>query len=682
MTSRGRETEKKTKVRRTFNLRLRARLILAFALIALIPLTLLTVVVIEQTQSTVTSMVNATLTDQANRIAASIASSIQQLTYDLQNLAVNPSIEQLAVIRPTSILRDLGLEGKTVEEMEEMMAETRNLEGNSRTQAFLESTVAEYQRFSQLIVVNMDGMVLGATERPDRFIHLDEHWFQAAIEQEVYISDFQQLPDKDEAGLVMSTVIYRSSSLATGAARPAGAVRGLVPMSFFSDTMVPILADIAGGELQLLSSGQVVLDIKNTDQGPAVEIFLAGQRPPAISLADAESRAAGLTSGGEEALTAAARVELGENSSFGHSWEIRIAQPTRYALSLVHRLSTLGYVGIVVTGLVVVIVAFILARGISLPLVQLTAHARDVAQGRLRQYKPKKLRRDETGELTTAFNEMTAQLARLLHRVRSASEALATSSQEISAGMEEMAAGAQTQSEDVQSGTRRIEEMNEAMAAMEQRAKEAVVLSQNATEAAAQGEIQAGEAVEGMNTIKQSVESLTKQTQEIGKILALIRDIAEQTNLLALNAAIEAARAGEQGRSFAVVAQEVGDLAIRSQKATEDIEQALKRIQKDTARSLESVEKGQQEVHEVRSALQNITQAAKETEALVQQIAGESLAQAARTREAVALFLSIGEITEQTAAGTEETAAAAQNLAELAQQLQEIIASFQEQPEN
>lgn len=682
MTSRGRETEKKTKVRRTFNLRLRARLILAFALIALIPLTLLTVVVIEQTQSTVTSMVNATLTDQANRIAASIASSIQQLTYDLQNLAVNPSIEQLAVIRPTSILRDLGLEGKTVEEMEEMMAETRNLEGNSRTQAFLESTVAEYQRFSQLIVVNMDGMVLGATERPDRFIHLDEHWFQAAIEQEVYISDFQQLPDKDEAGLVMSTVIYRSSSLATGAARPAGAVRGLVPMSFFSDTMVPILADIAGGELQLLSSGQVVLDIKNTDQGPAVEIFLAGQRPPAISLADAESRAAGLTSGGEEALTAAARVELGENSSFGHSWEIRIAQPTRYALSLVHRLSTLGYVGIVVTGLVVVIVAFILARGISLPLVQLTAHARDVAQGRLRQYKPKKLRRDETGELTTAFNEMTAQLARLLHRVRSASEALATSSQEISAGMEEMAAGAQTQSEDVQSGTRRIEEMNEAMAAMEQRAKEAVVLSQNATEAAAQGEIQAGEAVEGMNTIKQSVESLTKQTQEIGKILALIRDIAEQTNLLALNAAIEAARAGEQGRSFAVVAQEVGDLAIRSQKATEEIEQALKRIQKDTARSLESVKRGQQEVHEVRSALQNITQAAKETEALVQQIAGESLAQAARTREAVALFLSIGEITEQTAAGTEETAAAAQNLAELAQQLQEIIASFQEQPEN
>ena len=60
-----------------------------------------------------------------------------------------------------------------------------------------------------------------------------------------------------------------------------------------------------------------------------------------------------------------------------------------------------------------VIVAFILARGISLPLDQLTAPARDVAQGRLLQYKPKKQRRDETGELTTAYNELTAQLARL-----------------------------------------------------------------------------------------------------------------------------------------------------------------------------------------------------------------------------------------------------------------------------
>jgi methyl-accepting chemotaxis protein len=245
--------------------------------------------------------------------------------------------------------------------------------------------------------------------------------------------------------------------------------------------------------------------------------------------------------------------------------------------------------------------------------------------------------------------------------------------------MEEMAAGAQNQSEDVHAGTKQVEEMNEAMLNMEKRAEEAVSLSQNATTAAAQGEVQAAEAVQGMEVIKQSVDSLSKQTGEIGKILGLIRDIAEQTNLLSLNAAIEAARAGEQGRSFAVVAEEVRDLAIRSQKATEEIEQVLRRIQSETARSLESVAKGQLEVGDVREALKQITKAAKETEALVQQIATECQAQTARSREAVALFQSIGDVTEQTAAGTEETAASAQNLADLAQKLQEIISAFQEQ---
>lgn len=672
MASSGKEKNKRSRLVQGINLRLRARLIAAFLLIALVPLTLLTIVVISQTQSTVTSMVSATLSDQAQRVADSMAESLQQLIYDLQNLAVNPSIEQLAVIRPTNIMRDLGLDGKTAEEMEEIMAETRNLEANSRTQTFLENTVAEFQRFSQLIVVNMDGVVLGATERPDRFIHVEETWFQSALENETYVSDIELLPDKEEAGLVMSTVIYRSSSLSTASARPAGVIRGLVPVSFFTQAMVPIVAQIEGGELQLLSSGQVVLEVKQTPQGADVNVFLDKLGPKAIALAEETDRF-GQTSGGQEAITASAGI------GFGQDWQIRLAQPTRHALALVQRLSSLGYVGIAITGLAVLVAAILLARGITQPLLQLTAHAREVAQGRLRQYKPKRMRRDEAGELTAAFNEMTAQLARLLHRVRSASQALAASSQEISAGMEEMAAGAQTQSEDVQSGTRQIQEMNEAMVAMEKRAEEAVLLSQNATEAASEGQTKAAEAVAGMDSIKQSVDSLTQQTLEIGKILAFIRDIAEQTNLLSLNAAIEAARAGEQGRSFAVVAQEVRDLAIRSQQATEEIEQALKRIQGETARSLQSVEKGQQEVHEVRDALQRITQAAKATEELVQEISGECLAQAGRTRAAVELFQAIGDITEQTAAGTEETAAAAQSLADLAQQLQEILADFQEQ---
>jgi methyl-accepting chemotaxis protein len=89
------------------------------------------------------------------------------------------------------------------------------------------------------------------------------------------------------------------------------------------------------------------------------------------------------------------------------------------------------------------------------------------------------------------------------------------------------------------------------------------------------------------------------------------------------------------------------------------------------------VEDGQKQVLEVQSALQEITRAAQDTEILIQEIARESIDQTGRTKEAVALFEAIGEVTEQTAAGAEQTAASAQNLAELAQQLQDIIASFQ-----
>ena len=132
MASSGKEKNKRSRLVQGINLRLRARLIAAFLLIALVPLTLLTIVVISQTQSTVTSMVSATLSDQAQRVADSMAESLQQLIYDLQNLAVNPSIEQLAVIRSHEHHAGSGPGRKTADENGRDMGGNQESGDNSR----------------------------------------------------------------------------------------------------------------------------------------------------------------------------------------------------------------------------------------------------------------------------------------------------------------------------------------------------------------------------------------------------------------------------------------------------------------------------------------------------------------------------------------------------------------------
>lgn len=679
MSSRDKEQKKKQRKNPKFlgklHLKLKGKLILSFISIALIPLIALTSIIIVQTQGELKALMHTTLVDQAERMSESIASRINQLSNDLHGLSVNPSIEQMVVVKPTNIVRDLGLEGKTVAEMEEIMDETRNLVANARTQTFLQTTVTEFDSFSELIVVNLDGMVVGATSRPNRFIHTAERWFQQALEHTTYIGDIQQLPGSAEPGIVIATVINRSS---TG--KPAGIIRGLVPLTYFTDRLLVAIDRIDHGECQLLIADQVAVSIKDGSTGVAMDVYLDGGNPKPIALPWEVQGEVGLDSAGQESLTALSALNFRGTTAEEteeSAWEVRLAQPTSYALALTQRLRYIGVMGVVVTIILVAVVALLMANSIAGPLKQLTEHALGVARGHLRQYRTKRQSRDETGALTEAFNGMTSQLARLLHRIRTASSALANSSQEISAGMEEMAAGTQNQIEDIQSGTDQIEEMNQAMVTIDRRANEALKLSKNATEAATNGQDQAGAAVQGMDTIKASVDGLGEQTEEIAKILGFIRDIAEQTNLLALNAAIEAARAGEQGRSFAVVAQEVGELADRSQKATAEIDQVLRRIRGEALRSIASVEEGQKQVLEVQKALQAITKATRDTEILVQEIATESVAQTGRTKEAVAMFESIGHVTEQTAAGAEETAAAAQNLAELAQQLQEIITSFQ-----
>jgi twitching motility protein PilJ len=134
-------------------------------------------------------------------------------------------------------------------------------------------------------------------------------------------------------------------------------------------------------------------------------------------------------------------------------------------------------------------------------------------------------------------------------------------------------------------------------------------------------------------TIKK-VRRLGESSQQISRVVSLINQIAMQTNLLAINAGIEAARAGEEGQGFAVVAEEVGELAVRSATSTQEIEQIVEKIQRETSEVVQSmdqgntqVSKGTQIIEDVKQDLRQIFDVSQQMDILVQSIYAATTAQ-------------------------------------------------------
>lgn len=232
--------------------------------------------------------------------------------------------------------------------------------------------------------------------------------------------------------------------------------------------------------------------------------------------------------------------------------------------------------------------------------------------------------KDEYGDVARELEKTRRQLHDVIQMQINASDELATLTEVMTLSMSETKESAQEEFNEIDQLATAMSEMSSTVQTVADHAQTASSLTEQASTQAVTGQQFLQSTVAKMSELSsdiassaQAVNQVEERVESIGSVVGTIQGISEQTNLLALNAAIEAARAGEAGRGFAVVADEVRNLAQRTQQATVEIQEMITQLQASATSAVDLMEKS---VVEAAEGVELVSNAGSELDGIVAQV--------------------------------------------------------------
>jgi twitching motility protein PilJ len=296
----------------------------------------------------------------------------------------------------------------------------------------------------------------------------------------------------------------------------------------------------------------------------------------------------------------------------------------------------------------------------------------------------------EIGTVADFFNSIVESLRDIVTQVKVAASQVNQAIGTNSGAIYQLAEEALAQAAEIDRTLNAVDQMTASIQAVADSAQQAAIIAQNASTTAAKSGQAMDMTVQNILHLRETVGETAKKvkrlgesTQQISRVVALINQISMQTNLLAINAGIEAARAGEEGQGFAIVAEEVGELAARSAAATKEIEQIVENIQRETSEVVQAMEVGTAQVvegtrivEEAKGSLSQILEVSRQIDALVQSISTTTASGVETSQIVSELMKQIAIISKRTSDSSLQVSESLQQTVKISQKLQETVGTF------